>query len=142
MKFVFALICIVLVSGCYKSQPDPNSPFSRPPVDPNKPTFPVGFTAHAWCYNYNDGHQDVEDRFMFVDGGSLNYERSAWVGQRGPLLGQASGTWTLNGTVLQMLLNSQRFVYQVQYNVQDQQTGRERLHLFMNGTDVKYDPCN
>jgi hypothetical protein len=79
---------------------------------------------------------------MFVDGGSLNYERSAWVGQRGPLLGQASGTWTLNGTVLQMLLNSQRFVYQVQYNVQDQQTGRERLHLFMNGTDVKYDPCN
>ena len=145
MKTVFTravlVLCVGFVAGCYKSQPDPNSPFSRPPGGDEESSRAVGFTAHAWCFIYNDGRQDLEDRFMFEEGGSLNYQRSSWVGQRGPLLGQADGTWSLNGTVLQMNLGGKRLVYQTQYYLKDPQNGRERIHIFKSGRDIPYDAC-
>lgn len=144
MKIIFAALALVLMAGCYKANPDKDSPFNRP-NDPNNPEAPktVGFTKHAWCYAYSTGTRQIQERFMFNDGGVVNYHEFEWVAQqRGQQVFSANGTWLLNGTVLQMDINGKRLVYQIAYNVRDQVTGRERVHIYMNGNDAPYDPCN
>lgn len=142
-----ALAC--LLTACSNSSS--NGGGTPPPFGGNpgggkqqSPVGGVGFTAHAWCNSYNDDEdrQDVQDRLMFNEGGNLNYEKYAWSGKRGQLLAQADGTWALNGTVLQVVLNGQRMVFQINYKNPDPQTGAERVHVYMNGQDVAYDPCH
>jgi hypothetical protein len=143
-----ALAC--LLTACSNSSS--NGGGTHPPFGGNpgggagkqeSPVSGVGFTAHAWCNAYQDDDgQNVQERLMFNDGGALSYEEYAWSGQRGQLIERADGTWALNGTVLQVDLNGKHMVFQINYKNPDPQTGTERVHVYMNGQEVAYDPCH
>lgn len=140
---LFALLSLILIAGCGSNSNTNGVGVGGPRGQAGQTQGPaqVGFTAHAWCYDYALRQGPVQDRFMFNNGGLLSYQMFAIQnGERGDVLKQGDGQWALNGSVLQITVNNRKIMFQVQYNNPDPATGTERLHIY-NGGDAAYDPC-
>ncbi len=131
-----AVAALALLAGCGKTA-------AAPAADPRVTTQTTyGFTSHAWCRAYVERGQGVQDRVLFSDGGTLDYQKFAFKNSRGTFMEQATGQWQLDGPVLTLWMNQKRYIFQAQYMARDTRTGADRVYVTNSQGTTIYDPCH